>query len=1339
MAAPFNVSGQTLAQSGPPSYTGKGLRTSAMGLPIPIFWGTRRLTPNLIWWSTRVAGWSGPNYFPGDRFHGQVIGRFGSTVDGVGTGVFLDGAYPASQQDAGNIWWVPAILALCEGPINSVGKIWDGTGASPVADPTALELKYDVLTGQATQAVWIFWTIGYPPDVAAGLPTPRTYGDLYPGQDLAYRRTAYIASQFVKCSGGDNDTPQIPSYSFECVRTPNSAYAHNGDYSLADIIPDFLKNIDYGMGMLSSDIDAVSLLFFKTYQFAQTLYFSPLLNGQDKATDILNRWAVLGNTWIFWDGTIIRFVPLGDIALTANGQTYTPDLTPAYALTVDDFLDGGKPVTVSRKDPTDCFNHLTLQISDRSIDYAASPIEYKDQGLIDQYGVRDASSIQGDDCCSNNVAQACANLIGKRLSYIRNTYAFTLPYRYIRVLPGTILSLTEPNLGLAGTLVRVQSVDEDEAGHLAIVAEEVPGTAGIATPQGSQAGSGGNVNVNVSPGNVNTPAIIEPNSALSGSTPEVLLAASGGNDWGGCLVYFSTDNTNYTQIGTISPGAPQGLLTATLASHADPDTANTLAVDCTESVALLQPVTHADADAARTLSVIEAQPTGTNPLVMPTAWELLSYGTVAPTPPYSDSLTYLRRGQFGSTIASHASGQQFTRIDPTGLTGSTLRWPLQAQYVGVTLYFKFPSFNRYGLAQQQLAGVPAYQYTPTGVGFGGGTAGVPHTPTGLTALGGAGVISVSWNPNPSTDNVTSYTLFRAPGLGAVFGSATAIWTGAATGYNDVGLGNGVSFTYFVEANNSVGASPPTVGVGATTLSTGVGGLVTGVDVAADVGTPDNAHIYVGRISGFNNVTGLIPIKATAVETSNGTAVFHRQGQYVLAGITFSAIWLSDFAASPTNSNWTIQTDPNANTGTTAIQGPGTNGAVVVTANGSGNIILSTSGSGEVAALYSDGSNFIAGAVTGGSNKIVLESGSFSSSRRFTALNQVSTGVASANIPTGDGVTWVGNRQVVPSSAPTGGALLYAENGELWVYQAATGSGTQHFHIQPGGSSVAWTLDLNGSNNSQQWVTAIGSSGSPIAAGLLPLHITTLQFDKDQAAPTWSQAAATTDVQANGLFWAPQQAYSAATGTHRQSGSAVVFLGTPTNGGVAEAALEVTRTGTPLWYLQAMPGTPTTSALYTGVGTPTVANYIIAQDSGGGNLQINDGGAGAISFNFTGTQYVVFDSAVPSVGIGFPIGGINGIPLRPLESPTISVTGGTRDIRSIGTGEAQYMLLHFSGTLTSDQVIQFPIKGLWIVDAFGVVLNGHNFIMQMVTGQFFNPGMYWITGEGGGTLVSMVWT
>jgi hypothetical protein len=337
-------------------------------------------------------------------------------------------------------------------------------------------------------------------------------------------------------------------------------------------------------------------------------------------------------------------------------------------------------------------------------------------------------------------------------------------------------------------------------------------------PGGQISASGGGFNRHVDPGDVNPPAIFEPATSLTISgSPEVWVAASGGANWGGCIVSISFDGTTYSQIGIISSRAFQGTLTASLPNHADPDTVDTLALDLAESVGLLPTsATHADADALRTLVWLCHAFTTTAPAI----GELISYGAVAATGTYTSNLTYLRRGLYGTAPAAHASGDFFTRID-LGEIGGALNtiivYQLPPQYIGASFDLKFQSFNVFGNETQDISAVAAYSYTPSGSGYGGGAGGVPTTPTGLAAYArggtGAGFNIIDWNANPPGDHVQHYTVLRRV---SGVGSYNPIGTSTTTSYVDNTAVSGTQYDCELVAVNSVG---PSVAAGPVTVTT----------------------------------------------------------------------------------------------------------------------------------------------------------------------------------------------------------------------------------------------------------------------------------------------------------------------------------------------------------------------------------------------------------------------------------------------------------------------------------------------------------------------------------------
>src|SRR5438067_2668944 len=283
---------------------------------------------------------------------------------------------------------------------------------------------------------------------------------------------------------------------------------------------------------------------------------------------------------------------------------------------------------------------------------------------------------------------------------------------------------------------------------------------GLITPIGvgtaalypKQASAGAPLDPLVDPGDSNPPIVFEPPPVLTGGALEVWIIATGGPDWGGCQVWLSTDGNTYAYAGTIYKGGRQGVLTATLPSHADPDTGNTLAVDLTQSQGQLLSGTMADADAFVTLCYTDG--------------ELLSYETASLTAPHECGLTYLRRGVYGTPIGAHSAGAGFARFGPND--PSLFKYVYPASFVGQTIQVKLPAFNIFGQAMQSLAGLTPTAYTLTGDG----------------AVQRPAYVSGSWPGSPGAGQVVERYIFATPvtfpaGLGGSYGTAGSAATAAA--------------------------------------------------------------------------------------------------------------------------------------------------------------------------------------------------------------------------------------------------------------------------------------------------------------------------------------------------------------------------------------------------------------------------------------------------------------------------------------------------------------------------------------------------------------------------------
>lgn len=773
-------------------YSGLNVGTSQWNLPVPLFWGTRRLSTNAMAYT---------NF----QKHSQSGGKGGGGKGGGGKG---------SQSYT---YTADVLLGLCEGPVDSIVNIWANGSTTTTTSLSALNMTF--FNGALGQSPWSYWLTNYP--------------SLMQG----YSQTAYLGAPNLDLGS----SASVPDIAFECVRASMFSWSRTGtaagwknpnthvqssatDVLMSDVIRDFLTNPQYKADWSNDDIG--SLTQYGAYLRAQGIFASPLINAQDKATSILNRWAQVTNSWIFWSGTRLECFPLADAPITGNGVTFTPDNDVAYVLTLDDLIAAKDepPVKVNRKDPADCFNRVSVEICDRTLGYISNPIPWTDDPLVDRYGNRNNTSISAGDICDPEVGRILAQLIGKRAAYIRNTYQFKTTWKFIRCLPGTVLMIPLNFSGL-NIRVRVTEIAENEAGELQIMAEEFPGTAATYVPmQVTPAiGTSDVPNEYAPPASVNTPAIFEPPASFTGNVAKIIIAASGDSNWGGCRVWLSFDGSSYVVAGEITAPAPQGVLTASLASFAgpNPDTGHTLAVDCAQSRTTPQPVTNADAQNLRTLSLVAPQPTVSGgAAIVPTNGELLAFGNVVATGTYSANLTYLERGQYGTTARSHAAGEQFTLIDVLGNSGTSIAFDLPAQYIGQPLYLKFSSYNAFGNAAQDLSACTEYLYIPTGAGYGTGTDGAPATPTGLSAVGGPASAAVVWNANALADNVITYRLFRADGAGADFADASLVFQGLAYTYTDTTCAPETDYTYFVAASNLVGTSSPSAGVSVTTLSNG---------------------------------------------------------------------------------------------------------------------------------------------------------------------------------------------------------------------------------------------------------------------------------------------------------------------------------------------------------------------------------------------------------------------------------------------------------------------------------------------------------------------------------------
>jgi hypothetical protein len=699
-------SGQTQAQTQTVA-SGVSIQSSCYGVVVPVIYGRARLTGNLIWY--------------GDF---QAIAQQSSSGSGGKGG---DSNHGSTSYD----YKASFIFALGEGALVDVQNVWASKTKKTLANA-----NLSFANGDPAQAPWGYLTTKFP------------------AQALAYAGTAYVYGMAYDLG----QSAQMPNLSYEVTGFGSNVIAGVPDADPAGVVADVLTNPRYGVGFPAIRTPPFGFLTFSGYCRAAGLMISPVFDTQSDAGSQLNAIVQSCNSEFVWSGSTLNIVPYGDHDLSANGATYTAPAAPLFSLTDDHFLSGGgqDPVQCSRARPSDQMNAVRLEFLDRAHDYNASIVEAKNQAAIEAYGLRGEQPQQAHHFCDRNAAQLAATLKLQRQS-VRNVYSFTLGWRYCLLDPMDIVEITDAGLGLTQQWVRILSLEEDDNGNIKVTAEEYLGGTGHAPIYDFEAGAPYSADYNAPPGSVNAPLIFEPPpvmlAARSVKAPQIMIGISGGPNLGGADVYLSLDNTTYKRMGRITAPARQGVLTNSLAGNADPDTTHTLSVNLSESGGVLHSGTQADADAFRTLCYVDG--------------ELIAYETASLTGANQYGLTYLRRGVYGSTVAGHAAGAHFCRLDDSVKSFDLPVTPVD--YVGQTLYLKFLAFNIYGGGQQQLADVSPYSYNPNGAGV------FVAPPTGVSFTAGTeqqkdgtwisfGVVAWTASSDPFFDQYeVQYRLHTGPG------------------------------------------------------------------------------------------------------------------------------------------------------------------------------------------------------------------------------------------------------------------------------------------------------------------------------------------------------------------------------------------------------------------------------------------------------------------------------------------------------------------------------------------------------------------------------------------------
>lgn len=602
------------------------------GTPVPLLYGTCKVSPNLMCYQ---------DFETKEKRTTQKSGKSKST-----TITYL--------------YYVYAELALGEGVISGINKVWVGDTA--YAGLGALNANTN------NEGAGLALNKGDNSQPTTYMST--NHADIATGYD----NLAYLYGRIFL--GEDNAS--MPSYSFEVRGT---LIADNTDANPAYVIKDILSKIGLG-----SYIDEASFADYAKYcANADLLISTPndAFSRQDKAQTIIANLLEITNTYMYWSVDRFKFAVRDDV----QRAEWQPNKQIMYNLTADDFIpQSGAPVTVKRKDSTEIYNYITVNFLNRANNYEEESVSYQDIESIKKYGVR---SVTYDAKWYHTKARALkyAQMKTRMAQTECNQYTFRLPWKYCRLEPGDLLRITDEAIGIAGQIVMVSEVTEGKDGILNVTAVQRAAGA-YSEAKYTVVDDYQYQDFNVEPGNTARPLFIIPPSDLvtSASGCELWIALQGAaKTWGGCNVFISDKDGDYSNIGTQGINSIYGTTAGTMTADA---TSTYIRLNNQRPVELL---TGSAQDAANGNTLI---------------WingECMSYTRATLLNSNLYQLTGLIRGQYGTTAKAHNYGEDVAVLD-----GGIYVVPLTKQHIGRTLYFKFPAFNEFKANGQNLADIDCY-------------------------------------------------------------------------------------------------------------------------------------------------------------------------------------------------------------------------------------------------------------------------------------------------------------------------------------------------------------------------------------------------------------------------------------------------------------------------------------------------------------------------------------------------------------------------------------------------------------------------------------------------------
>jgi hypothetical protein len=649
----------------------------------------------------------------------------------------------------------------------------------------------------------------------------------------------------------------------------------------------------------------------RNYCAANSIFASLLLNSQRDASQVLDELCEIANCVAVWNGQSLDFYPYSEVSQIGGGYQFTPRTAsgPIAAFDFRHFVVGQNesPVIVKQEGMQSVANILDINYADAGYSSAANPdsgmsgypsyqsnnIRICDDEHCALYGPLLGSPRGYDDyICDATTATAIGWPVMKR-------QRFADPYQIEFKLPATIASLLDPMdlitvsdpVLFGGTLpngivttgpgsqdVRIGSIEEDNKGEWTLTCERfMYGMCAPNTPSVTESVPNPPPATNTSAGDVNTPYFWEPTAALAQalgmqqSNGLCIAVSSSSTQYGGCQVWVSTDGgDSYNQVGSLPYNSTMGVLTNGYPENSNPDTSDTLSVNLSESLGDLESYTTAQQDQLVSIALLSGGGTGSAAGYTTTIpYEVIAYGSVTMTAAHEYNLTpTILRGQLGTVPAAHDIGSitADVYVDLTN-TNTVFKTTIPSNAIlGQAVYFKFPSFNLYGQAIQELSECTAYTFTPTGQTNPAGTVGpagqytISPNPCLYQGQSGGWPITIS----PSADLWTNPDYVYYPAVTVNYNSGAVTYT-ANNGGVSAFTGGGQTAYVTIYDPAKAGGSQPAQAASMNVNATTPGYVYLGTITSSSTSSGSN-----GNAGGSSAPSGPTDPGTTVTITVNGT-------------------------------------------------------------------------------------------------------------------------------------------------------------------------------------------------------------------------------------------------------------------------------------------------------------------------------------------------------------------------------------------------------------------------------------------------------------------------------------